>query len=37
MEIAGHSALKMTMNVYGHVELAERREALDRLADLFAE
>ncbi|MDT7548073.1 MAG: hypothetical protein QOE84_467, partial [Actinomycetota bacterium] len=35
MEIVGHSALEMTMNVYGHVDLDSRREALDRLADLF--
>jgi integrase len=35
MEIVGHSALEMTMNVYGHVELDTRREALDRLADLL--
>lgn len=35
MEIVGHSALEMTMNVYGHVDLDSRRDALDRLADLF--
>jgi integrase len=35
MEIVGHSALEMTMNVYGHVDLESRRDALDRLADLF--
>jgi integrase len=37
MEIAGHSALEMTMNVYGHVDLDSRREALRRLADLIGE
>jgi integrase len=35
MEIAGHSALEMTMNVYGHVTLDDKREALDRLGDVF--
>ena len=35
MEIAGHSAIDVTMNVYGHVDLDSRRVALDRLADLF--
>ena len=37
MEIAGHTALEMTMNVYAHVSLADKREALDRLGSLFAE
>jgi integrase len=37
MEIAGHSTLEMTMNVYGHVDLDSRREALGRLADLIGE
>ena len=37
MEIVGHSALEMTMNVYAHVDLDSRRDALDRLADLFDE
>ena len=31
MEIAGHSAIEMTMNVYGHVNLETRRKALDEL------
>ncbi len=35
MEIAGHSGLEMTMNVYGHVTLDDKREALHRLCDLF--
>lgn len=37
MEIVGHSGLKMTMNVYGHVSLDSRRDALDRLAGLLNE
>ncbi len=37
MEIAGHSTIEMTMNVYGHVTLDEKREALDRLSGLFEE
>ena len=37
MEIAGHSALEMTMNVYAHVTLDDKREALDKLGDLFEE
>jgi len=37
MEIAGHSALEMTMNIYGHVSLDDKREALDRLGELFEE
>ncbi len=35
MEIAGHTALEMTMNVYGHVDMDDRREALDRLNELL--
>ncbi len=35
MDIAGHSTIEMTMNVYGHVTLDEKREALDRLGGLF--
>ena len=37
MEIAGHSGLEMTMNVYGHVTLDDKREALARFDGLFAE
>ena len=37
MEIAGHTALEMTMNVYGHVTLDDKREALERLGELFEE
>jgi integrase len=35
MEIVGHSALEMTINVHAHVDLESRRGALDRLADVF--
>ncbi|WP_218596547.1 tyrosine-type recombinase/integrase [Pseudonocardia oceani] len=31
MEIVGHSAIEMTMNVYGHVNLETQRAALDHL------
>lgn len=37
MEIVGHSALEMTMNVYGHVNMDEQRGALDRLNGLLDE
>ncbi len=37
MEIVGHSALEMTMNVYGHVNLSAKREALDQVGKLFEE
>jgi integrase len=37
MEIVGHTALEMTMNVYGHVSLDEKRSALDQLGELFEE
>ena len=37
MDIAGHSTIEMTMNVYGHVTLHEKREALDKLGTLFEE
>ena len=37
MEIAGHSALEMTMNVYAHVTLDDKRKAMDTLGDLFKE
>ena len=37
MEIVGHSAIEMTMNVYGHVSLDNQRAALDLLnAQLMA-
>jgi integrase len=31
MEIVGHSAMEMTMNVYGHVNLDAQRQALGHL------
>jgi len=31
MEIVGHAALEMTMNVYAHVALDDQRAALGRL------
>ncbi len=31
MEIVGHSAIEMTMNIYGHVNLDTQRTALDHL------
>jgi len=37
MEIAGHSALEMTMNVYAHVTLDDKRAALEKLGDLLEE
>ncbi|MFC6695955.1 tyrosine-type recombinase/integrase [Nocardioides daphniae] len=37
MEIAGHSALEMTMNVYAHVSLDDKRDALNKLGGLFGE
>jgi integrase len=37
MDIAGHSTIEMTMNVYGHVSLDEKREALDKVGELFEE
>jgi integrase len=35
MEIVGHAAVEMTMNVYGHVVLDAQREALTQLNDLL--
>jgi integrase len=37
MGIAGHSALEMTMNVYAHVTLADKRAALNKLGRLLEE
>jgi integrase len=37
MEIVGHAALEMMMNVYGHVALDDQRAALDRLNGLLDE
>ncbi len=35
MEIVGHSTLEMTMTVYGHVSLDDKRAALDQFGDLL--
>ena len=35
MELVGHSALDMTMNVYGHVMLDAKRDAVGRLDELL--
>jgi integrase len=35
MEIIGHSAPEMTMNVHGHVALDDQRKAVDRLDGLL--
>ena len=37
MEVAGHSGLEMTMNVYSHVSLDDKKAALDKLGALFEE
>lgn len=37
MEIAGHSGLEMTMNVYAHVTLEDKRQALDSFGKHFTE
>ena len=37
MEIAGHTGLEMTMNVYAHVTLDDKREALDHLEGMLGE
>lgn len=35
MEIVGHTTVDMTMNVYGHVTLDDKRAALEGVSDLF--
>ncbi|WP_112736781.1 tyrosine-type recombinase/integrase [Micromonospora noduli] len=35
MDIVGHSTLEMTMTVYGHVSLDDKRAALDQLGGLL--
>jgi integrase len=35
MEIVGHTTLEMTMNVYAHVSLDDKRSALDQLGELL--
>ncbi|MEU9828420.1 tyrosine-type recombinase/integrase [Micromonospora chersina] len=37
MDIVGHSTLEMTMTVYGHVSLDDKRAALDQLGGLLDE
>jgi integrase len=37
MEIVGHSAIEMTMNVYAHVSLDNQRASLDLLNVQLAE
>ena len=37
MEIAGHSAIEMTMNVYAHVTLDDKRRRWTELGRLFDE
>ncbi|GEL18623.1 tyrosine-type recombinase/integrase [Pseudonocardia asaccharolytica] len=37
MEIVGHSAIEMTMNVYGHVNLETQRAALDHLDEQLSD
>jgi integrase len=34
-DIVGHSALDVTMNIYAHADMGEKRAALDRLGDLL--
>jgi integrase len=35
-DIVGHSALDVTMNIYAHVSLDEKRMAMEKLADRLA-
>lgn len=37
MEIAGHSGLEMTMNVYAHVSMDDKKAALEKFGDLFGD
>jgi integrase len=37
MDIVGHTTMEMTMNVYGHVSIEDKREALDRVNELLDE
>ncbi|OBQ48275.1 hypothetical protein A4U61_24210 [Streptomyces sp. H-KF8] len=34
-DIVGHSALGVTMNIYAHADMTEKRAALDRLGSLL--
>ncbi|WP_307790831.1 tyrosine-type recombinase/integrase [Streptomyces actuosus] len=36
-DIVGHSALDVTMNIYAHADMTEKRAALDRLGSLLAD
>jgi integrase len=35
-DIVGHSALDVTMNIYAHADMTEKRAALDKLGGLLA-
>lgn len=35
-DIVGHSALDVTMNIYPHADMTEKRAALDKLGDLLS-
>jgi integrase len=37
MDSVGHSTFETVMNVYGHVSLDDKRDALDKLGTLFEE
>ena len=37
MEIVGHASLEMTMNIYAHVSMDDKKSALDQLGELFEE
>jgi integrase len=36
-DIVGHSALDVTMNIYAHADMTEKRAALDKLGDLLSD
>ncbi|MEU4462699.1 tyrosine-type recombinase/integrase [Streptomyces sp. NPDC024017] len=35
-DLVGHSALDVTMNIYAHADMTEKRAALDKLGDLLS-
>ncbi|MFI8896409.1 tyrosine-type recombinase/integrase [Streptomyces paradoxus] len=35
-DIVGHSALDVTMNIYAHADMTEKRAALEKLGDLLS-
>ncbi|MFE5400508.1 hypothetical protein ACFQ9Z_03730 [Streptomyces sp. NPDC056580] len=37
LDIVGHSALDVTMNIYAHADMTEKRAALDQLGGLLAD